>query len=635
VSNYDAVKKAKIEELWAKAEIKPEHVKESEAHCKRIVDNKARYEVVSKATSVPWYAIGLLHTMESDCDFETHLHNGDPLKARTVQVPAGRPVKGNPPFTWEESAIDALQYDELAGVTDWSVAHLLYLAEKYNGFGFERRELLSAYIWAATTVETKGKYVSDGVWDPNAMSDQIGCAAMLKLLIAQGQVGGSPTLPPVVDVPVDAKVAKWIINSTDASDVRGYNKAGKCVAYLDTGLNLDTLIKSMAVYDPKAKYSLSIGALSPKPPVIPAPKPTPTPTPAPAPVADFSSTFIHLKNVKNDIVLTEASSAALWNAMQSQIQDKAAFNNRVNLGVKPEYGNAQCATTTASVLEGAALKAGLPNVAELFSKPHRDKDEFALTHQIEIMLKRLGFAMYAKATNVAPQGAVAMMAGRYDFAGCSQHSGHVYSLYEDKGVGQHDIICDNGGWNHIYNELTESFFVPGGIEVQKRDPKPTPTNNINSLLVTEAKKYEGVHEVGGNNMGPDVQKFQKAVDGVAEGEAWCMAFVQYCIKQVEAAQGIKSAIFRSEHCLTTWQKSPISMRLAKPEAGCVVIWQHGTTSNGHTGFVMGTDASGNLLTIEGNTNLAGSSEGDGVYAKTRDKVSDGDMKVVGFLKVFN
>ena len=82
-----------------------------------ISNNMSRYFTVSNAlatkfpagTPIPWYVIGFIHKMESDMNFGTHLHNGDPLTARTVHVPTGRPVNGNPPFTWEDSAADALQ----------------------------------------------------------------------------------------------------------------------------------------------------------------------------------------------------------------------------------------------------------------------------------------------------------------------------------------------------------------------------------------------------------------------------------------------------------------------------------------------------------------------------------------------
>lgn len=192
---------------------------------------------------------------------------------------------------------------------------------------------------------------------------------------------------------------------------------------------------------------------------------------------DFSQNFEHLKNVKADKRLSIEDSHDLWTALVVQANDKLAFNKRVALGVKESYGNAQCAITTASVLEGACRAAGLIETARIFSKPNRDDDNFALTHQIEIILKRLGFVMYSKKDFVAPRGAICMMKGRYNFAGCKQHSGHVFTMYTDCGPEQKDVINDNGGFAHPYSEYTESFFLPRGIAAVARNEQPKPTTN--------------------------------------------------------------------------------------------------------------------------------------------------------------
>jgi lysozyme family protein len=63
----------------------------------KIADNRARYETIGQPLNIPWFFIGLTHYRECNLDFGKHLHNGDPLTARTVQVPAGRPLKGKPP----------------------------------------------------------------------------------------------------------------------------------------------------------------------------------------------------------------------------------------------------------------------------------------------------------------------------------------------------------------------------------------------------------------------------------------------------------------------------------------------------------------------------------------------------------
>src|SRR3954471_11428149 len=110
------------ETLFKSAVIKKECYPEVDKYIDKIVANKATYEEVGGPMKIPWYVVGIIHCMEGGLDFKTHLHNGDPLTAKTVQEPAGRPVAGNPPYDWKVSATDALMYDGFDKKTDWSVA---------------------------------------------------------------------------------------------------------------------------------------------------------------------------------------------------------------------------------------------------------------------------------------------------------------------------------------------------------------------------------------------------------------------------------------------------------------------------------------------------------------------------------
>jgi lysozyme family protein len=121
--------------------------------------------------------------MECGFDFSAHLHNGDPLTARTIQVPKGRPAAGTPPFTWRESAVDALTMKKLDRVQDWSAPSMLHLLERYNGLGYRKRGLPSPYLWSFSNHYEKGKFVKDGVYDPNAVSKQCGAAVMLRAVL--------------------------------------------------------------------------------------------------------------------------------------------------------------------------------------------------------------------------------------------------------------------------------------------------------------------------------------------------------------------------------------------------------------------------------------------------------------------
>ena len=169
-------------ELWNSCVLTPSKLTSIKNTCAQMKVNVSRYQTISDATKVPWQVIACIHKMESDCNWKTHLHNGDSLNARTVHVPAGRPVKGNPPFTFEDSAIDALGYDGACGIKDWNLRATLEFLERYNGLGYRKHGIYSPYLWSGTNHYSKGKYVADGKWDVEDVSDQIGVVCFLKEL---------------------------------------------------------------------------------------------------------------------------------------------------------------------------------------------------------------------------------------------------------------------------------------------------------------------------------------------------------------------------------------------------------------------------------------------------------------------
>lgn len=177
-----ADKKYNYEQLFASCVIKPTKYAEIDSVISKIVTNKSRYEAVGSRLQIPWFVIAIIHCMEGSLRFDRHLHNGDPLTKRTVNVPKGMPKSGNPPFTWEVSATDALVYDKLNTWTNWSIAGILYKLEGYNGFGYYSKRINSPYLWSYSNHYIKGKYVQDGKYDANAVSKQIGAAVLLRRL---------------------------------------------------------------------------------------------------------------------------------------------------------------------------------------------------------------------------------------------------------------------------------------------------------------------------------------------------------------------------------------------------------------------------------------------------------------------
>ena len=170
---------------WATMQIKPQHLLAAQTIASKILTYRDKYQTVEAKTTVPWPFLAVVHYRESDLNFKYHLHNGDPLTARTVHVPKGRPVDGHPPFTWEQSAEDAVRCEGLATLGNWDIPHYLFRLEAYNGWGYRNHGVPSAYLWSFSNHYDSGKYVGDGEWDPEAVDGQCGVAPILRVLLNQ------------------------------------------------------------------------------------------------------------------------------------------------------------------------------------------------------------------------------------------------------------------------------------------------------------------------------------------------------------------------------------------------------------------------------------------------------------------
>jgi len=206
----DALRK-EYETLFHYCRIRPGNEKAVNDMIDKLKANKNRYLGVSIPLGIPWGFIAVIHNMESGLNFTKHLHNGDPLTARTKQVPAGRPLKGNPPFTWEESAMDALSMKGLGAGTDWSLAGTLYQLENYNGWGYRlyHAHVKSPYLWSFSNHYNSGKYVADGTWSDTAVSKQCGAAVLLRRMAETGIIGFTDqTAPAPDDQPLVVRLSK-------------------------------------------------------------------------------------------------------------------------------------------------------------------------------------------------------------------------------------------------------------------------------------------------------------------------------------------------------------------------------------------------------------------------------------------
>ena len=168
----------------AQITVEPKKVQLLNSVCKIASVNSPVYSQVSKESGVPWQVIAAIHFRESDQNFTKHLHNGDPLTARTVHVPRDRPALGSPPFTWAESACDALK--GFWHPPGWGIASCLEFIERYNGCGYQKHGINTPYLWDYTSHYTSGLFTADGSFDPEAKESRPGAVAILKGLFFMG-----------------------------------------------------------------------------------------------------------------------------------------------------------------------------------------------------------------------------------------------------------------------------------------------------------------------------------------------------------------------------------------------------------------------------------------------------------------
>jgi len=183
--------KAEYQHLWDSMIIRGEKIPLVDHIVDKLAMHADSYRRVAKVYEMPWSVVAAIHSLEAGGNFGCHLHNGDPLSHRTVHVPKGRPADGNPPFSWEDSAVDALDIEIPEDWDDWSIPGCLYRLEAYNGWGYRihHPNILSPYLWSFSNLygppAPGGKFVEDGKFDFNAVSSQCGAAVILRRMIGR------------------------------------------------------------------------------------------------------------------------------------------------------------------------------------------------------------------------------------------------------------------------------------------------------------------------------------------------------------------------------------------------------------------------------------------------------------------
>jgi lysozyme family protein len=203
VVNLDRLK-AENATRWANAKVTRNFTYVAEA----LVADKAKVEylLAEKYTGVPWWVIAVIHEREAAQRWDANIANGELWNRETKLVPKGR----GPFENWITAAIDALCFcpPYAAKNKDWSIGGTLTLLETYNGIGYYEKGIPSPYIWSGTDQYIKGKYIRDGIFSPETIDVQLGCAGLIVAMMKLDRtiVFGTPvphfTIPTVQKPPV-------------------------------------------------------------------------------------------------------------------------------------------------------------------------------------------------------------------------------------------------------------------------------------------------------------------------------------------------------------------------------------------------------------------------------------------------
>jgi len=241
--------KAGYESNWQKMQIRPASAGQASKEAAELLHNKSIYQEIEALTHVPWFFIGLCHDRERHFNLNTYLGNGQDLDRVTTIVPKGRgPFLG--PNAFVNGAVDALRIQKLVGATDWSLTRTLFRLEAFNGFGYHSRGVNSPYLWSGSTVygppeERKGKFVADGVFDPDKLDPQIGVAVVLKELMA---LDGSISFEDSSSAPTGSHEPDVVLAEDVLHVQRSLNKLGIEPQLVEDGINGKHTMAAIALF---------------------------------------------------------------------------------------------------------------------------------------------------------------------------------------------------------------------------------------------------------------------------------------------------------------------------------------------------------------------------------------------------
>lgn len=167
-----------------------------------------------------------------------------------------------------------------------------------------------------------------------------------------------------------------------------------------------------------------------------------------------------------------------------------------------------------------------------------------------------------------------------------------------------------------------ALFGPGSVfHTQAYDPAAP----LRDLVIDIAASQIGVTEhPRGSNRGPEVDRYIQStgLDPADDSYPWCVCFLYWVFEQASRIKGIPNPLPRTAGVIALWRASRrteadvVTHSEASPDTVKPGMIFHLDVGNGkgHAGLVIEVEGD-RLITIEGNTNPGGSSDGFGVFRR--------------------
>ncbi len=194
--------------------------------CQRLVDEvahrlvgfKPHYEPVTAADGVPALFIATSFEREASSNFHLNPAQGWPLTSTSKWRPYNGPFR-----TWFDAAVEAYRLNGLdkVGAANWTWPLVCFYGELFNGMGYrDFHSMHSPYLWGGTNIQSRGKYTSDGNFDPEHMDQQLGIIPVARRMLELDPSLALAEPYPASTIPIPPPVHSGIAGEDSGADLK-------------------------------------------------------------------------------------------------------------------------------------------------------------------------------------------------------------------------------------------------------------------------------------------------------------------------------------------------------------------------------------------------------------------------------